>query len=346
MLTKTSAKFRLTSRLRNSAVIGTVQKCYRGTVICALGGIAAYGLSEQYNAPVMLMALLIGLAVHFLSEDDRIAGGVEWVAKSLLRIGIALLGLHISVGDIFTVGVNALALVVIAMIVTFIVGAMLGRAMGLTGAYSRLSAGAVAVCGVSAAIAISAVLPKRSGGDKELALVIISVTALSTLAMILYPVLTSMLNMNNHAAGIFIGGSIHDVAQVVGAGYSISGEAGDTATYIKLMRVALLLPIVLLIGAASRGAAASADRQAVLPGFLIAFMILATINSLGWTNVAIDEIGGHLSRAFLVMSIFAIGMRSYLRDIFKVGFKPFMLVLAETIVMAAVVLGGLLLLGY
>ena len=322
-------------------MIEFLKERYRGIAICAIGALASSWLSEHYQTPVMLLALLLGLALHFLCEDEKIAHGVEWVAKGLLRVGVALLGLRIAFGDIVSGGWVGPLIIVFAMLATFATGAILSRLLGLTKPFGWLSAGSVAVCGVSAAIAISSVLPKRKSADEELAVVVISVTALSTLAMIFYPVIASVLSFDDVMAGMFIGGSIHDVAQVVGAGYSISGEAGDTATYIKLMRVALLLPIVFIIGASSRNAASSDERPPLLPGFLVVFIALAIINSLGWTIPAVNHGVGMISRTFLVMAIFAIGVKSQLKDIFKVGPKPFILICSETIIMAAVVIVGL-----
>ena len=323
-------------------LIDSFKERYRGIAICVIGALASSWLSEHYQTPVMLLALLLGLAFHFLSEDEQIAHGVEWVARGLLRVGVALLGLRIAFGDIISGGWLGPVIIVIAMLATFLTGAFLARQLGLTMPFGWLSAGSVAVCGVSAAIAISSVLPKRDEADEELAVVVISVTALSTLAMIFYPVIASALAFSDVMAGMFIGGSIHDVAQVVGAGYSISEAAGDTATYIKLMRVALLLPIVFIIGATSRSASSSEERPPLLPGFLVVFVALAIVNSLGWTIPSVNAGIGMISRTFLVMAIFAIGVKSRLKDIFKVGPRPFVLICSETLVMAVVVVAGLL----
>ena len=330
-------------QLSVSSVHAFYLKVYRGVLVCAIGGVAAFWLSEHYAAPVMLLALLLGLTLNFLYKDECMKHGIDWVARDVLRIGVGLLGLRILFTDIITEGVTGPLIVAAAMIVTFIAGAVIAKMMKLSAPFARLSAGSVAVCGVSAAIAISAVLPKRKNSDNELAVVIISVTALSTLAMIIYPIVAAQLSLGDHDAGIFIGGSIHDVAQVVGAGYSISEDAGDTATYIKLMRVALLLPIVLLIGIASRGDFESTNKPPLLPGFLIGFLILATLNSLGVIPIEVSSFGNHLSRAFLVLSIFAIGAKTRLGELFKVGVKPLLLVCCETIVMAVIVIAGLLL---
>ena len=330
--------------LNSSAALDFARNRYRGALVAIIGGISAMWLSEHYQTPAMLMALLLGLALHFLHDDERIAVGIDWAAGDLLRIGVALLGFRVAMGDIVAGGYGGPLIVVAAMAGTFLFGAIAARFLNLTSDFSRLSAGSVAICGVSAAIAIASVLPKRDGDDEELAVVIIAVTALSTIAMIFYPIISAAFSFDAQMAGIFIGGSIHDVAQVIGAGYTISDEAGDTATYIKLMRVALLLPIVLIIGAASQKLKnAQKGMRGLIPNFLILFVIFAMANSFGWVNQTIIDVGSDLSRALLIVAIFAIGAKSQLKDILSIGPRPFMLICAQTIIMALIVIGGLVL---
>lgn len=316
---------------------------YRGVIICALGAIASYWFSEHFGIPAMVMAILLGLALNFLIDDQTISPGVDWSAKDFLKFGVALLGLRIAFGDIIAGGIMGPIIVVIAMLTTFLSAELLSRTLGLSKAFGRLSAGSVSICGVSAAIAVSAVLPKRKGADEELAVVITSVTALSTIAMILYPIFASYVGFDETAAGVFIGGSIHDVAQVVGAGYSMSDETGDTATFTKLMRVALLLPVVIIIGTLSRGeAVAEGTKPPLLPPFLIGFILLAGVNSLGIVPSVVSEFGTQISKAILVMSIFAVGVKSRIREIIKVGPKPFLLIFSETAIIGTMVAAGIL----
>src|SRR6185312_7645057 len=117
----------------------------------------------------------------------------------------------------------------------------------LSSVFGVLSGGAVAICGASAALAIASVLPRSDTRERDTILAVVSVTALSTIAMILYPVFAISIGLDHRHAGVFIGGTIHDVAQVVGAGYTISNETGDIATYVKLLRVAMLLPAAFTI---------------------------------------------------------------------------------------------------
>ena len=129
--------------------------------------------------------------------------------------------------------------------------------------FGFLTGGATAICGASAALALSAALPAHPGKEKATTFTVIGVSTLSTLAMILYPMLASLqLDLSPVAAGVFIGGSIHEVAQVVGAGYSMSRETGDVATVVKLMRVAMLLPVIVCAAMITRAQGDESCRSA------------------------------------------------------------------------------------
>jgi len=147
-----------------------------------------------------------------------------------------------------------------------------------------LTGGAVSICGASAALAISAILPRNEYTERNLSFTVFGVTLLSTLAMIAYPIAINLFGFADHQAGIFLGGTIHDVVQVVGAGFSISDAAGETATTVKLLRVSLLAPIVLVLGLAMSQLNLRVDEigkaPPFVPRFVIGFAVLVIVNSL------------------------------------------------------------------
>ncbi|MDJ0927347.1 MAG: putative sulfate exporter family transporter [Gammaproteobacteria bacterium] len=319
-------------------------RLYPGAVVSILLALAAYALSEQYGAPIMLLALLLGMAISFLGEDARCGPGIDFCATSVLRLGVALLGLRITASHLLDLGWLPAMLVVVAVVLTTAFGTLLVRPLRLSTELGVLTGGAVAICGASAAIAISAVLPKRENADKELVFAIVGVTALSTLAMIIYPAIAGSLGLGDEEAGVFLGGTIHDVAQVVGAGYSISGKAGDLATIVKLLRVAMLVPMVFaLMFLFQRAAAGVSGRAATFPAFLLAFVGFVIINSFGLIPALIVDAGVALSRWCLVTAIAAVGMKTALREVSKVGFAPVVLMVLETAFIAGVVLTGYML---
>jgi len=213
--------------------------------------------------------------------------------------------------------------------------------MGFNRLFGLLTGGATAICGASAAMALSASLPDHPSKNIATAFTIVGVSALSTLAMILYPMLADHLHLSAATAGVFIGGSIHEVAQVVGAGYSVSRETGDIATIVKLMRVAMLLPVVVcfaLIGRRTQGNDQSGVSPPLLPWFAVAFLLLAWINSSGWIGSTMQSVTNDVSRWCLIVSMSAIGMKTQLKQLVAVGLKPVLLMLGEAVFLAALVL--------
>ncbi|WDE08155.1 putative sulfate exporter family transporter [Thalassomonas viridans] len=324
-------------------MLAFVKSHYSGIFVCAVIAVAASALAQRYQAPVMLFALLLGLALHFLYESKGHRPGIDFCSKHVLRIAVALLGVRIAFADIVSLGVMPPLIVVGSMALTVFFGILLARLLGLPKVFGVLSGGAVAVCGVSAAAAISTVLPKKAQQEKFFALTVISITALSTLAMLTYPLITDFLALDDKQAGVFIGGAIHDVAQVVGAGYSVSTQTGDIATYIKLLRVALLLPIVVMIFFAFRekSSSLSGGVTGLVPGFLIAFLLLALANNLGFIPAALAEVIKNVSGGALVLAMVAIGVKTSLKQVVSVGWKPVLLMTFETVFFALLILAGI-----
>jgi len=322
---------------------GVIKAHYQGTLICILIAIASFALSQHYQAPVMLFALLFGLVFHFLYESAANQQGIEFCSRTILQIAVALLGVRIAFSDIVSLGLLAPLVVVSAMVIIFFIGILLAKMLGLSKYFGVLSSGAVAICGVSAAAAILTVLPKNKVDDKDFALTVICITTFGTMAMIVYPMVAEFIGLSSEMTGVFIGGSIHDVAQVVGAGYSVSSEVGDVATYIKLMRVALLLPIVgciFLLFRSTENKLASGISN-FIPTFLIVFIALAFVNNLGWIPDVIVELLKQLSSWLLVVAIAAIGVKTSLKQIVSVGWKPIFLVAVESVLFAGLIILGI-----
>jgi uncharacterized integral membrane protein (TIGR00698 family) len=311
-----------------------------GLAIAMVVAAAATFLSEHYSAPVMLYALLLGMALNFLTEAERSREGIEFAAKAVLRIGVALLGLRIGWGQITALGWGPVILVVAIVTITIIASIFLAKAMGFNPLFGFLSGGATAICGASAAMALSAALPGHEKKEQATLFTVIGVSALSTLAMIAYPLIAHATGLDHHQAGIFIGATIHDVAQVVGAGYAISPDAGDTATIVKLLRVAMLLPVIIVAGQVTRkqARAGGTTRPALLPWFVVGFVALMIVNSLNILPRPVTGFGNALSRGCLVTSISAIGMKTRLGELVKVGIKPVILMVLETVLLAVMVL--------
>lgn len=309
--------------------------------------LAATFLSEHYGASAMLFALLLGMAVNFLSVEGPCAPGIALASRSLLRIGVALLGLRITFSQIEAAGWGALTIVVVSVVASIAFGLLSARLCGFHRHFGLLTGGAVGICGASAALAIAAVLPHHEKKERAVIFTVIGVSALSTVAMVLYPIVARTFALDPRLTGIFFGSTIHDVAQVVGAGYGVSTEAGDAATLIKLMRVFMLLPVIFVTSVLLRrkAGATSGDAPPLLPFFVLAFGALVLLNSIGLIPALARDAGNQLSRWSLVTAIAAIGMKTQLKEVATVGLKPILMMFAETVFLMVLVLALIALVG-
>lgn len=317
---------------------------FPGIAIAVLIAVAATFLSEHYGAPAMLMALLLGIALHFLSEEGKAVKGIVFSSKIILRIGVALLGARVSVELLYSLGGALISLVILGVVSTIAFGLIVCRFTKFNWRFAFLTGGSVAICGASAAMAISAILPKDKDSEQNLIFTVLGVTILSTIAMIAYPIIVDYMGFSAKQSGVFLGGTIHDVAQVVGAGFSVSNETGEVATLVKLIRVSMLAPVVLIASLLIRtkNKTEKTDRKTpLLPPFVVGFLILATINSFGWIPEQVSPFINSCSRWALLVSISAVGMRTSIKQMLSVGSGAISLIIAETIFLAAFILLGM-----
>jgi uncharacterized integral membrane protein (TIGR00698 family) len=319
---------------------------FPGVLLSLALALAASFVATTQGGPAVLYALLLGMAFHFLASDARFAEGIAFSSRSILRLGVALLGGRITLEQISALGWHSLVGIAAAVVITLCAGVLAARVLGLRQRFGILSAGATAICGASAAAAISAVLPRYPNHERDTAFTIIGVTTLSTVAMVLYPVLARLFGFDTTDTGIFLGGTIHDVAQVVGAGYSVGHETGDTATIIKLWRVALLVPTVVGIALLVRFIPPSetldddgtaAKTPPLVPMFLVGFIAIVMVNSLGFVPAPVSALMGDASRWCITLSIAALGVKTSLQALSKVGGRAVGLMVFETVLLLILV---------
>src|SRR5262249_1459414 len=193
-----------------------------GAALAAAVAIAAYGLNRAIGTwvpiPAMVLALLIGIALYPVAARPVCRPGLVFCGKVLLRWAVACLGLRVALADIASLGTAVAALVIVAMAATITAGFGLARLLGQTAGYGALAGAATAVCGASATLATATVVPHYPGKEADVAFVVVAVNTLSTGAMLLYPLICVQLGFDPQVTGVMLGGTIHDVAQVVGAG--------------------------------------------------------------------------------------------------------------------------------
>lgn len=304
--------------------------------MASLVAMSAAFLGGHYKGSTLLFALLLGMALNFLGNDLRLAPGIQLASRSVLRVGVALLGLRLTFDHVAALGFATVSALAVAVAATLACGAILARLLNVERSFGVLAGGATAICGASAALALASVLPRRPGLERDTTLTIVIVTTLSTVAMVVYPVLGAWLGFEGTKAGLFVGATIHDVAQVVGAGYAIGQQAGDAATITKLMRVAMLMPTLLIVALCFRQPAEQGVRGApLLPWFAVAFALLVVLNSVLTLPEGVRSAASMASQAFLVVAIAAVGLKTSLREVAEVGWRPAAIVVGSTVWLAA-----------
>jgi uncharacterized integral membrane protein (TIGR00698 family) len=324
-----------------------------GIILSAVVAVAAY-LASPYVAkvlpiPAMVLALVIGIALNPLASGTVAQLGMAFCVRTLLRWAVALLGLRVALSDIAALGLGTGVLIVVSMIVTLWSGFFFARAGGRQPSFGALVGSATAVCGASAALATSTVVPDYPGKQADIAFVVVAVNALATVAMVVYPPLCLLLGFDVQTTGVMLGGTIHDVAQVVGAGYAVSEAVGNTAVIVKLFRVFLLLPVILGIGwYFTKTGVKHSDARVPVPVFALVFLALCLVNSAMPLTPAFTPVFIPLKKVLievstwgLLIAIGALGLGTSITTIIALGWRHVATVLATSAVILAVVTGGL-----
>jgi len=327
-----------------ASTMQTMPSLWPGILTAITIALAATFISEHQGGPQLLYALFFGMAFNFAANGEKIKPGIDFASRQILRFGVALLGARVTLEQVITLGGASVLLVIGGVVATILFGVLLGRLMKRPLVEGILAGGAVAICGASAALAISSVLPRNEQNQRFTLFTVVGVTTLSTIAMIAYPALARALGLSPNASAVFLGGTIHDVAQVVAAGYLISPEVGDTATFVKLLRVGMLLPAVAVISLLFRKqGGAQGEKPPILPLFLVGFAVLMIINSAGLIPQQASAAFSGLSRWCLVVSIAALGVKTSFQQLARLGWRPVAMLVINTVFLAALILGGLML---
>jgi uncharacterized integral membrane protein (TIGR00698 family) len=292
-----------------------------GIVLCALVAVAAAAVAT-FGGSGVLWALLGGTAIaSFWQPGTAFIKGIEFSAQYILRIGVALLGLQISASAIQVLDAATIAALAANVAIILVVGYVAGPLFGIERNLSLVLAASVAICGAAAAAAFALAVPREAISKRDLGCTIGIVSLLSLAAMLMYPVLASLLHLNSFATGVLLGASIHEVVHAVGAGYSVDTTTGDVATVTKLLRVALLAPALMLVVMAC-GEKEKTSPIVRPPLFLVAFAVFAAANIAGLVPEAIVNVAAPSSRFFLLMAMAAIGLMLPWRSVFSYGWRP------------------------
>ncbi len=313
-----------------------------GLMLCATASLAAAWLASQYGFPIILLGLLIGLALSFVSEVEVTAPGLDFAAKRFLQVGIVLLGLQVTFAQVMALGWIAFGGLLIVMLGAFGAALIAARFSGQSQEAGILAGGATAICGASAALALYGVIGKDRLDQARFSVTLVGVAVASAIAMSAYPALAGLAEFSDRQAGFLIGASVHDAGQAIGGAFAYSDAAGRDGTVVKLARVAMLGPIVALVamwlgGAGGKGIASRG--RAFLPWFIVGFLILLILNSVISVPGEIREGALDASKALLLLAVTATAMRSRLSDLLDAGWATLVPVIAASLASFVIAFG-------
>ena len=321
---------------------------FPGLAACAAGSAAAAWRSDHYGFPIILLGLLVGLALNFISANEATHRGLDFASRSFLRIGIVVLGLQVTFVQIAALGPIPFTALLVVMAVTMAAALAGARLAGQSPYAGLLAGGATAICGASAALALYGVIGRQRLPQAQFALTLVGISLASALAMSIYPVLAAEIGLSDRQAGFLIGASIHDVAQAIGGGFSFSAPAGEVATIVKLTSVALLAQMLMLVGlwlARSKDDAAGKTRIPLrLPWFILGFLAIAAINSLVAIPKPVTDGAATAAQALLLLAIVATAMKARLHLLLDQGWRSFAPIIVATVTSFLLSLGAALLL--
>ncbi|TDK42146.1 YeiH family protein [Antarcticimicrobium luteum] len=302
-----------------------------GLALAAAIAAAAFAMRQLPGVGVLsplILAILIGMAFHNLvGTPARAKPGVAFSLRQLLRAGIILLGLQLTVQQVAAVGAGGVALIAATLLATFAFTTWLGRVMRVDPALTQLIAAGSSICGASAVIATNTVTRAR---DEDVAYAIACVTVFGTVSMIVMPLAAGGLALGPHAFGLWAGASIHEVAQVIAAAYARGQEAGEFGTIAKLTRVMMLAPVVLTLGAIAarrlrRNGGEVRRCGAPVPWFVFGFIAMVCLASTGWIPEATRPATTTLTQFLLATALAAMGLETGVRKLAAEGLRPALL---------------------
>lgn len=288
-----------------------------GIALCASLAAGAIAIASVSGLPGVVVALVLGMIARAVLPGlaEATEPGIRYCSRTLLRIAVALLGLRLAAPDLAALGPRAIGIVGVSLVATIGTGYLIARPMLRDRQFAAVAAAAVAVCGASAALAVSAIFPQRAALERMTTLVVIVVSLLSTIVMLAYPPLAVALGFSSAETALLFGAAIHDVAQVAGAGLAISPEVATQAVAVKMIRVAGLLPIVLCFGILLRAKHDGGTRPGLLPAFLVAYVALALIAGFGLAPPLLISLGSMAATWLLTAAVAALGLSTRLEDL-------------------------------
>ncbi len=316
--------------------------------------VAGVGLffAQIFDFSSVLVTLLVGMCFNPLIDRPNIARhinpGLDFSLALPLQIGTGLLGLKVTNDLLKLMSPSIILLIIAGVLLTLAVSVIANRFVKWSSLEAAMTGAGVAICGASALMAMSLVLKKERLRQESLISLIMTVIGLSAIAMVLYPLIVKYLGFDDAMGGLIMGATIHQVSQVVGAGAVFGPEGMAVATMSKMLRVTCLVPIMLIFisfyGKNEEVPSAKMNPLAYIPIFLHFFILLAIANVCGWVPDAIKPILSTISNVLILLAVAAIAVKTNLRSLLTVGWKPVVLMTIDSLFLFVWIVGGVMLL--
>ena len=316
--------------------------------VLAAVAVAALCAGLTLVVPV-LPGLLVAIAVGAVARSAGLVPaaldpGLAWAGRRLLRAGVVLLGLQLSLGDLLGLGLREVAVLLVTVAATFSATLWLGPRLGVGRPLTLLVATGFSICGAAAVAGMS---PVAEADEEDVATAVALVTVYGSIALVALPVVAGALGLSDRVAGLWAGMSVHEVAQVVAAAGTVSAAALTVAVVAKLARVLLLAPLVAGVGVVRRhsGASTGGRRAPLVPLFVVGFVVAVLVRSAGLVPDAVLPAVKPVTTLALAAAMTALGTQIHVGRLVRTGGRPLLLGAVSTVVAAGVSLGGLVLAG-
>jgi len=290
---------------------------------------------------VLLVAIVLGVVVtNTVALPAVVQPGLKLAAKRLLRIGVVLLGLQLALSDIAGLGLGMIATVVAVVLVGMMGTLAAGRFLGVAAGQRLLIACGFSICGAAAVAAADGVVEAE---EEDVVTAIALVVMFGTLMIPAIPLSATLLGLSTEQAGLWAGGSIHEVAQVVAVGGTLGGSAMTAAVVVKLARVLMLAPVLTVLSWQQRRTTSTvggATRPPVVPLFVVGFVAMVCLRSTGVLSQPVVDTAQIAQTVLLSAAMFALGSSVRLATMKKVGLRPLALACVSTLIVAATALAG------
>ena len=320
----------------------TVQKYFPGLLLC-FGAVLIAMTVNAFLSGVspLIVAIVAGIALtNVVRLPESTAPGITLASKKLLRLGIVFLGLQLVISDILSLGAPMLVVIVCIVGGGLLGTVAMGRLLKMRSGQALLIACGFSICGAAAVAGVEGV---TDTDEEEVVTAVALVVIFGTLMIPLIPFAGQLLGLDAHTNGLWAGGSIHEIAQVVAAGGIIGGGALGVAVIVKLARVLMLAPIVAILSVRQRRlghATADGKKPPLVPLFIIGFLLMVILRSTLPLPTAVLDIGHLLQTALLSAAMFGLGCGVKIRNLVHVGARPFVLAAGSTVLVAGIALAG------